>query len=80
MELKKCPFCGGGAEIKMLSHGTNNRDHIINSYVVECRECGIRTNIHKSDIYQTAIGEVVVAKTGVEEAAKEWNTRVEANE
>lgn len=79
MELKNCPFCGGRAEVKMVCHGTNSRDHIINSYVVECRECGIRTNIYESDIYQTAIGEVIVRKTGVEEAAKEWNTRVEVN-
>lgn len=38
MELKKCPFCGGGAEIKTVTRHVYN-----NLIVVKCTVCGAST-------------------------------------
>ena len=39
MELKKCPFCGGEAEIKRVEN--NGKDNVW----IQCKECNCATSI-----------------------------------
>lgn len=48
-ELKKCPFCGGEAEIVDIK-GRESALHVFDIY---CMECGV--NIEKSDCLEDAV-------------------------
>ncbi len=39
LELRRCPFCGGEAEVREVSEGEQ-------VYYVECTECNIRTPLN----------------------------------
>lgn len=75
-EIKKCPCCGKMPRLKLRSTGHGMHPvTILNSFVVECDNCGLCTKPFTSDIYQTDSGEVVIKATGAEEAIEAWNKR-----
>ena len=78
-EIKPCPFCGERPRLKLRSTGYGTRPvKILNSFVIECDNCGVCTKPFTSNIYQTDSGEVVIKATGTEEAIEAWNKRGEA--
>ena len=59
-ELKRCPFCGGEAEI------TINKTRQGQTSVVRCTKCTCRKTLLKYPFYE---GDIYV------DAVKDWNTR-----
>jgi len=61
-ELKKCPFCGGEADVCVTPWDyENNKPANNHKYVVECKDC-----LAETDSYTTR-----------EEAIEAWERRVE---
>lgn len=60
IKLKKCPCCGGEAEVKDIKYKSMPA-----ITWVECKKCGLQTKTFKQSIYYCA----------KEEAAKVWNRR-----
>ena len=73
-ELKKCPFCGGRAMLKMRSTG-HGGGKIRNAYQVTCINCGVNTPMFESAIWQDENGVVHVDENGAAQAAESWNRR-----
>ena len=73
-ELKPCPFCGGGARIRKMSEGWKH-GHIIDSFTVECTECGANLPPFESDIWIGNSGSVHIDTNGYEDAIEAWNRR-----
>jgi len=74
--IKKCPFCGGTANIIQLSTGINHNGTIENSYAIQCGKCKSSTRAYTSKIYQDSTGEVTIEANGALEAINQWNMRV----
>jgi Lar family restriction alleviation protein len=47
MRLKTCPFCGGDAMLSSYPQELNNGG-ILQTFAVECSECGARTSLSVS--------------------------------
>lgn len=81
-ELKRCPFCGGEAELKRLSACTAERGHIsiiLDRWEVRCKEGDCSTQEFVDHIYHADNGEVVAEKNGAEAAVEAWNHRASAD-
>lgn len=74
--LKRCPFCGGEAELVKTSKGYEPFDSTItDAFRVRCSHCSIGTESQKSDIRINEYGFVVVRANGAEKAILLWNKR-----
>ena len=79
VELEKCPFCGGKAEIK-------KGQDIYDTYIV-CIACGCRTetfneyfNVREYAVEQMILGKVdsvcgIISNATIEKAIRAWNRR-----
>ena len=63
IELKPCPFCGGGAEMRQFANPKN-------FYCVVCNKCGCGTDGHRVNCYKGTDAENKKANAEV------WNKRV----
>ena len=78
-EIRKCPCCGEMPRLKLRNNGYGTRPvTILNSFVIECDNCGLCTKPFTSNIFQKDDGTVVIRSTGAEEAIEAWNKREEA--
>ena len=73
-ELKKCPFCGGEAEIIECASGHGNRE-FIKDYRIECPSCKIY--FRRTTRLRLEEGQPVFIANGYQEAIEAWNRRAE---
>lgn len=82
-ELKKCPFCGGEAEIiSYYFKGTANRKH----FFCQCKACGTRkqnwngyrTNAKAIEAWNNRVTEAEIRANAIDEFAEKLSTDVES--
>ena len=71
-ELKPCPFCGGRAELRDVSHGIGKEQ-----FAVVCNECGASSRARKPyGNYKRSYYRETARIEAQAYTAKEWNRRV----
>lgn len=69
-----CPFCGGDAELRHLSHETSFSE-IIDVFCVTCKKCGCNPfEFSDYNLFYTSKG-IQKAKLLKQKALEKWNTR-----
>lgn len=65
-EIKRCPFCGGSARLKMLTSGPEDKGRV--AYV--CTVCGASGPVMRFEDYENGM-DIAISK----DAEKAWNMR-----
>lgn len=73
-ELKPCPFCGGGATIRRVSHGYSPGGGFNAKYEIGCNECDIKFT--RESKFILIYGKPKIEKDGYQECIDDWNRRV----
>lgn len=68
-EIKRCPFCGGSARIKMLTSGPEDKGRV--AYV--CTMCGASGPVMRVDEYDDSDTKFTIHIS--RDAERAWNTR-----
>lgn len=69
-----CPYCGGDAELRHLSHETSFSE-IIDAFCVTCKKCGCNPfEFSDHNLFYTSKG-IQKAKLLKQKALEKWNTR-----
>lgn len=75
--LKKCPLCGGKAELTQVSEGHDSSRRYTSLWEVRCLDCGLSLPRALTKIYQEKDGQIIVDHDGAKELVDKWNSRTE---
>lgn len=74
-ELKKCPFCGGAADIIRKNQRVSTEENFAEDYEIGCRFCGANiARKFRGEFFRKG-SEFVIVKDGYSDAVKAWNAR-----
>jgi hypothetical protein len=73
MEIKKCPFCGGEANIKIVGKSTG--EHFGATFEIGCNKC--KYYFREESRWYINNGQIVTDKDGYNDCIEKWNRRVE---
>ena len=77
IELKPCPFCGGGADFKTKSN-LSSHSEVGFDFAIKCSECGIELpGTYRVTFILGTCGQISTIVDEREKATDEWNRRAD---